>query len=788
MSLRAGDPAEIGGYPLEARLGSGGMGTVFLARTSSGRPVAIKLIHPQFAADDEFRIRFRQEVAAARRVSGAFTAAVVDAAPEAEQPWMATTYIQGHTLARRIAMKGPLSGAELRRLAIGLAEALRDIHRVGVIHRDLKPSNVVLSPEGPRVIDFGISRAVDQQTLTVTGRVIGTPPFMSPEQLQAPRDVGPRSDVFSLGTLLAYAATGHGPFDADSPYIAAYQVVHEEPSLEDVPAALRTVAESCLAKDPNGRPSADELLVLLRDLPTDLDQTDARGVGAGRTRDMATEHHFAAPATPTPAAPTPVTPRPVTSTPATRTPATPTPTTPTPATPTPAAPTSAAPTTTPAGPDTGSADTSVGRRSRPRWRPVLAATVVVTVAAIGGGVAALTAGGFGGNGGDKGHSLAAPGAALPDGFEPWHKTVSGGRPDTPDELRCVVHGDALFCGGGSVVATRIRAKDGSRVWTAKSPGVPVDGVHLVGATDDTVLGYRFAAQDAPQDPPSEVVAIDANNGRELWSVPSGAQSTAVTGRTQDALVVGSDVVTVDASNSRFEARDAHSGQVTWTSPFPAGTQCAPVPVGPRLVAMCAKNAEVDALAVRHPTLHPVDRASGTLGRPIAVNGPAVPVGVAKGRLVLLQVHRRGTEPAGYDGVAQVDPASRKVTYSRLAKTYAGTPGMAGSTVYVSGQTGLVTALDPATGREKWSRQTGVEGASGPGVGADALYFSSATGRVVALSPDDGKPLWTTNPQVDGLTGEQGASPRVTLAGRAVIVAADKNTLFAFDAQKPPKSG
>ncbi|MDT0460892.1 PQQ-binding-like beta-propeller repeat protein [Streptomyces sp. DSM 41527] len=749
MSLRAGDPAEIGGYPLEARLGSGGMGTVFLARTSSGRRIAIKLIHPQFAADDEFRIRFRQEVAAARQVSGAFTAAVVDAAPEAEQPWMATTYIQGHTLARRIGTKGPLSGAELRRLAIGLAEALRDIHRVGVVHRDLKPSNVVLSPEGPRVIDFGISRAVDQQTLTITGRVIGTPPFMSPEQLQAPRDVGPRSDVFSLGTLLAYSATGHGPFDAESPYIAAYQVVHEEPSLEDVPVALRTVVESCLAKEPNGRPSADELLVLLRDLPADLGQTDARGVGAGRTRDMVTEHHFATPATPAPAPP-PI---------------------------------------TPAAPDTGSADTSIGRRLRRRRRPVFAAAVAVTVAAIGGGVAALTAGGFGGNsGGDKGNSLAVQGAALPDGFKPWHETVPGGREDIPDELRCIAHDDALFCGGGGVVATRIRPRDGSRVWTAKSPGVPVDGMHLVGATDDTVLGYRFAAQNAPQDPPSEVVALDAHTGRELWSVPSGAQSTAVTGRTQDAIVTGSVVVTVDASNSRFEARNAHSGQVIWTSSFPAGTQCAPVPVGAQLVAMCATDAEVNAFAVRHPTLYPVDRASGTLGRPIEVNGRVVPMSVANGRLVLLQVHMEGTDPAGYNGVTRVDPASRKVTYSRLAKTYAGTPGMADSTVYVSGQTGLVTALDPATGRKKWSRQTAVEGAAGPVAGAGALYFSSATGRVVALSPDDGKPLWTTDPQVDGLTGQQGASPRVTLAGRAVIVAAAKNTLFAFDAQKPPKSG
>ncbi|ARH89318.1 serine/threonine-protein kinase [Streptomyces sp. MOE7] len=759
MSLREGDPAEIGGYPLEARLGSGGMGTVFLARTSSGRPVAVKLIHPQFAADDEFRTRFRREVAAARRVSGAFTAAVVDAAPEAEQPWMATTYIQGPTLSRRIATKGPLDGAELRRLAIGLAEALRDIHRVGVVHRDLKPSNVVLSPEGPRVIDFGISRAVDQQTLTLTGRVIGTPPFMSPEQLQAPRNVGPRSDVFSLGTLVAYAATGQGPFDAESPYIVAYQVVHGEPSLEDVPVALRAVVESCLAKEPEGRPSADELLVLLRDLPADLGQSDAWGVDASRTRDVITQQHFAPPATPASATPAPT------------------------------APAATAPTTTPAGPDTGSADTSTGRRPRRRWRPLLAAAVAVTVAAIGGGVAALMAGSFAGHsGGDKGNSLAAPSAALPDGFTSWHKTVPGGRPDIPDELRCVARGDALFCGGGGVVATRIRARDGSRVWTAKSPGVPANDMYLVGATDDTVLGYRFAAQDAPQDPRSEVVALDANSGRELWSVPSGAQSTAVTGRTQDALVVGSDVVTVDASNSRFEARNAHSGQVAWTSPFPAGTQCAPVPVGPQLVAMCAKDAEVDAFAVRHPTLYPVDRASGKLGRPIAVNGPAVPMGIANGKLVLLQVHLGGPELDRYNGVARVDMASRKVTYSRLAKTYTGAPGMAGSTVYVSGQTGLVTALDPATGREKWARQVGVEGASGPVAGADALYFSSATGRVVALSPHDGKPLWTTDPQADGLTGQVDASPRVTLAGRAVIVAAAKNTLFAFDAQKPPKSG
>ncbi|MGW0641847.1 protein kinase domain-containing protein [Streptomyces badius] len=756
MSLRGGDPAEIGGYPLEERLGSGGMGTVFLARTSSGRRVAIKLIHQHFAGDDEFRIRFRQEVAAARRVSGAFTAAVVDAAPEADQPWMATTYIEGPTLAQRITDRGPLSGPELRSLAIGLAEALRDIHRVGVVHRDLKPSNVVLSAEGPRVIDFGISRAVDQETLTMTGRVIGTPPFMSPEQLQAPRGVGPRSDVFSLGTLLVYAATGHGPFDADSPYITAYQVVHDEPSLGAVPDALRAVVEPCLDKEPEGRPSADELLVLLRDLPADLGGSATGGPGAGRTRDMLTQHHLMTPKTPPPTAPAPAAP------------------------------------TTPAAPDAGGTGTATGGRLRRRWRPVLAAAVAV--AAIGGGVAALTTSGGDGNGdgtdsrgAEAGRSAAAPGGTLPDGFEPWRTTVPGGREDIPDELRCVARDDALFCGGGGVIATRVNPADGSRVWTAKSPGVPVQGMHMVGATDDTVIGYRIADQDAPQGPPTEVVALDADSGEELWSTPSGAQSTAVTGRTRDAVVAGSAVVTVDASNSRFEARDAHSGEVAWTAPFPAGTQCAPVPEGPRLLAMCATDAEVDALDPRGPTLRTLALDSGELGRPITVEGPAVPVGDTDGSLVLLSPSYEGAARVGYDGLARVDPASGKVTYSRFDKVYDGTPGMADGTVHLSGQTGLVTAFDSATGRKKWERQTGVEGASGPAEGDGAVYFSSASGRVVALSPNDGKTLWSTDPRADGLAGEENASPRVTVAGRALFVAAAKNTLFAFDARKPPRS-
>ncbi|MFE2214658.1 endo alpha-1,4 polygalactosaminidase [Streptomyces canus] len=277
MSLSPGDPESIGGYTLVDRLGSGGMGVVYLGRSDSGRQVAVKLVHPAYALDEEFRTRFRQEVAAARRVSGAFTAPVVDADPDAPQPWMATLYVPGRTLADIVAQDGPLRGSALRVLALGLVEALRDIHRVGMVHRDLKPSNVLMAEDGPRVIDFGISYAVDNEALTMTGRLIGTPPFMSPEQFAAPREVTGASDVFSLGSLLVYAATGSRPFDGSSPYLTGYQVMYEPPALEGVAEPLRSIAERCLDKDPAARPELGELRELLRALP-DTDAAAASSV------------------------------------------------------------------------------------------------------------------------------------------------------------------------------------------------------------------------------------------------------------------------------------------------------------------------------------------------------------------------------------------------------------------------------------------------------------------------------------------------------------------------------
>ncbi|MEV7027053.1 serine/threonine-protein kinase [Kitasatospora sp. NPDC093558] len=253
------DPREIGGYLLEGRLGAGGMGVVYRARSVSGRRVAVKVIRPELAADAEFRARFRQEVTAARKVSGAFTAPVLDADADAPAPWLATLFIPGPSLGERVADQGPLTPPEVRRLAAGLAEALQAIHRVGLIHRDLKPGNVLLAEDGPRVIDFGIARSVGESPLTSTGVAVGTPPFMAPEQFRS-GTATPATDVFALGSVLVFAATGRSPFGADSSHAVGYRVVHEEPSLTGLAAELRPLIAACLAKEPEQRPTVEALL------------------------------------------------------------------------------------------------------------------------------------------------------------------------------------------------------------------------------------------------------------------------------------------------------------------------------------------------------------------------------------------------------------------------------------------------------------------------------------------------------------------------------------------------
>ncbi|MDY0813578.1 serine/threonine-protein kinase [Kitasatospora purpeofusca] len=260
---RESDPAEVGPYRVLAELGRGGMGRVLLGAGPDGRLVAVKQVHERFAADAAFRARFRREVAASRRVSGAYTAAVMDADVEAVTPWLASVFVVGPSLADAVDSGGPLPSDAVHGLAVGLATALAEIHRAGLIHRDLKPGNVLLAEDGVRVIDFGIARAVEEDAeLTHTGGVIGSPAFMSPEQAEG-RALTPASDVFSLASLLALALSGRSPFEGASALRTLYNVVHSEPDLGGVAPATRPFLEACLVKDPAARPTPARLLELL---------------------------------------------------------------------------------------------------------------------------------------------------------------------------------------------------------------------------------------------------------------------------------------------------------------------------------------------------------------------------------------------------------------------------------------------------------------------------------------------------------------------------------------------
>jgi serine/threonine protein kinase len=256
------DPRHIGSYRLLGRLGSGGMGHVFLGQSPGGRLVAVKVIRRDLAGVPDFRRRFAREVAAARRVSGIFTAPVVDADPEAPQPWLVTSYVEGPSLADHVARNGAMPESEVIRLGCALAEGLAAIHAAGIVHRDLKPSNVLLASDGPRIIDFGISRAAEAQSLTQSGVVVGSPGFMSPEQA-AGHEVGAASDVFSLGAVLAFAATGTDPFGSGLPSALLYRVVHAEPALTGISDELRNVVGACLRKIPAERPTPAGLLAKL---------------------------------------------------------------------------------------------------------------------------------------------------------------------------------------------------------------------------------------------------------------------------------------------------------------------------------------------------------------------------------------------------------------------------------------------------------------------------------------------------------------------------------------------
>ncbi|MGW6057578.1 serine/threonine-protein kinase [Streptomyces sp. NPDC055189] len=516
MPLREGDPESIGGYRIESRIGTGGMGVVYLGRSASGRAVAVKVVHTQYADDPEFRARFRQEVKAARRVSGAFTAPVVDADPEAALPWMATAYVPGDTLAQRIADQGPLDWPQLKRLGGELAEALREIHRAEVVHRDLKPSNVLLLDSAggadggdgrgdggmTRVIDFGISRAAQSDVRTQTGLVMGSPPFMAPEQFSNPRDVGPPVDVFALGALLVYAATGRSPFEAENAYLAAYQTVHNDPELGALPQTLRPLVMSCLAKSPQDRPTPVQVLDALAALPDEGPQSEPLGEPRGEPRER-THRVEGEPA---------------------------------------------------AGDVTfalSATATAATTRRPPRGRRFKIALAGVVAALIATGVSAAFMGGK-----DSGGGGAHAAASVPEGWKPWHVAAAKDSDDMmPSSESCTPHAQGIFCASSTTALTRRDPLTGKVSWT-KPMHRPksVSGYSITEPVVGAGTVFTYSAEGS-----QGVDAYDAKSGKRLWRLPGPHAEF----RYLSGVVVVHKGELSASTTSTYTAYDPRSGRELW---------------------------------------------------------------------------------------------------------------------------------------------------------------------------------------------------------------------------------
>ncbi|MEU5423797.1 serine/threonine-protein kinase [Streptomyces sp. NPDC020667] len=732
----AEDPGYAGRYRLEGRLGSGGMGVVHLARSPSGLRLAVKVVHAEYAVDPEFRARFRQEVAAARRVSGAFTAPVVDADPDGERPWMATLYIPGPTLSERVKRNGPLPPDEVRRLAAGLAEALRDIHRAKVVHRDLKPSNVLLAEDGPKVIDFGISRPCDSELRTETGKLIGTPPFMAPEQFQRPREVGPAADVFALASLLVHAATGRGPFESDSPYIVAYQVVHNEPDLAGVPDDLIPLIRSCLAKEPAERPTPDAIMARLPRVPGAAPVSFPAPPENGASRD-AVPTHVRVP--PQPEAPEPAPP--------------------------------------PARPRTR-------RTRRALW--AVAAAVVATALGVGGSWALRQA--------DVSHrppSQSRSAAAGAD-WQPWEASVP---PDAAGDGRvragfCTYGEAALYCSAPGVQAARIDPASGEVVWRR-----PVDTSHPAetepGAPPAPVVSGGLVHVITPDG--DQLFALDPVKGEQRWTRNVAAYSGRVYHAGDTLLLVAADgtVTAVDGASGRerwSHKLPGHAKPVFSSfADSDADSYADPQVVGGRDI-----DAPVYAVSPAGPGQHrtqllALDPLRGTALWQRTLDGDLTPVGVGpRGTLYLTAVDSRDRVSA----VVRYSPAEQSEHRVPLSTPLSVTSAAArGDAVYLLSSDGGLTAVgvDPAGtgGGQRWRLDTSVANASALVLADDRLYFSAADGRLLAVDTVRGSLLGQTSPRLTRAgRGYLDLLPAPVAADGKVFGAAPDGTVFAVSDHDP----
>ncbi|UUU32830.1 PQQ-binding-like beta-propeller repeat protein [Streptomyces sp. CA-210063] len=787
QALENSDPRQVGPYRIVGRLGAGGMGRVYLGLSPGGRAVAVKTIRPELTYDPEFRQRFAREAAAARAVSGAFTAAVVDADPYGDPPWLATVHVAGISLDDTIARHGPLPESSVLALGAGLSEALQAIHTAGLVHRDLKPSNVLLAPDGPKVIDFGIAISAGSSSLTRSGVVVGTPAYMSPEQLTGGR-AGTAADVFALGGVLVFAATGEGAFGSGPSLGVGFRVVHDEPNLSGVPAGLRPLLGRCLDKVPARRPTVAELLAEFarRILPapeaeysTDTVTLALHG-GAWLPESVASSVRRAGEtAGPGGAGEAggiggTLVPEPVTRTAPTggrvdpRVPADPrhsdadagvgvgvgagvdAP-----------VPGPASGPVSPAGPPTWidgrsqprperiegtngpeqpqpASDPLSPARAGDRAAPAPTRRRVLAVLAGAGGVAAVGVGtyllGRGENDPDKGSdngTLKDPGGVPSPGDLRWRRGTGG--PVAP----------ALLAVGGLVYAG---SKDGSMYALDAETGKPRwqfgtgNGVYTCPAVAGG-LAY-FGSADY------HLYAVEVKTGEQRWQFSAG-------GEVNSSPVVAGGVVYAGSDDARLYAVDARSGDRKWTFAAEGRIRSSPVVAWNKVY-----------VGSEDSRLYAVDAATGERRWAFKTDGDVKSSPAVADRVVYV---------GSYDGnLYAVNCDTGELLWSFATRGGVGSsPAVSGGVVYVGSDDGNLYAVDALTGKQKWKFTVGAIVYSSPAVLGDAVYVGSKNGNLYAVRTDTGKRLWTYRTGADIRS-----SPTATDA--TVYVGNDSGTVFAVN--------
>ncbi|WNZ10722.1 PQQ-binding-like beta-propeller repeat protein [Streptomyces sp. 11x1] len=764
------DPRRIGPFEVLGRLGAGGMGLVYLARSASGRRVAIKTVRTELAEDQLFRVRFTREVEAARAVSGFYTAAVVDADPRAAVPWLATAYVPAPSLEEIVNDCGPMPVQAVRWFAAGVAEALQSIHGAGLVHRDLKPSNVLVVEDGPRVIDFGIASGVSNTRLTMTNVAVGTPAYMSPEQAKDSRSVTGASDVFSLGSMLVFAATGHAPFHGANPVETVFMLLREGPDLSGLPDDLRPLIESCMQMDPTARPNPADLQAQLAPhlfgsgsddsgtasawLPekaVSLIETRRGGRPAAKPQQTSGGRGGGG-ARPAPAAPPPPAYDPA-----------------------------------PVGlgaPDTGPVRLAGGQvpiGPGPRVADARAAAVKAPPPEAGL-AASWSRPRAGVNGADPAPAVAPP-APEPaaSGWRPWRFRMSNdvwGTPSVADDLVYVtsfeVH--ALDVGTGrrrfktrdvawsmAVADGRIHASDGPTLFALDAR----EGADLWRLSTEAWV-YSLKADRGTVVTATRgggVQAWEASNGQKLWEL-TGAQTDFETPEAGPVVQDGTVYVWKDA---RLRALEARTGEERWSYPIGDAASCGGVPVrltpasdGYVYIAAGSRVLAVD-IAGGHVRWH-FEAPAVFLSAPTFAPGPAVTGG--------------GVYLADYLGTVYALDATDGRDRWRIATESRSSLEpvlVAAGHVHVGSGKGLYT-LDAVTGTPKWRFQAGGEIVGAPSVAEGRIHFGSTDHLLYTLKADDGRLRWKL-----ATGGEITGSPVVK---DGVVYACSKDRcVYALDAEK-----